>query len=316
MKKAWIALVNIAIMAGMLVFVILYSSYESKAVYQRQVESFVSTTVAMEHVTENYLQGEQNICDLRAFYINGRRMTMEEATEFVRDSHVTGNTSAHLLYTDTLCGLSTQPNVRSPDDFTVSYKNIGLFGDLEWISPVGTSINITRAYTNPMNGEQSIAFCNKITLWDEDAAQERNALLLRVILLSDFQDKLVFPQEEFEDAEFTMIDGEGDYIIKGRSFKNNNFFEFYKSYNSVDPSMMNELEASLMTGTGSFQMTDSRERDCVLAHTPITSTGGWVLLSFVPSDSLQRDTQDWLLTGDAWPAHALCHRSAIYAVFQ
>ena len=297
MKKAWITLVNIAIMAGMLVFVILYSSYESKAVYQRQVESFVSTTVAMEHVTENYLQGEQNICDLRAFYINGRRMTMEEATEFVRDSHVTGNTSAHLLYTDTLCGLSTQPNVRSPDDFTVSYKNIGLFGDLEWISPVGTSINITRAYTNPMNGEQSIAFCNKITLWDEDAAQERNALLLRVILLSDFQDKWVFPQEEFEDAEFTMIDGEGDYIIKGRSFKNNNFFEFYKSYNSVDPSMMNELEASLMTGTGSFQMTDSRERDCVLAHTPITSTGGWVLLSFVPADSLQRDTQDWLLTG-------------------
>ena len=39
------------------------------------------------------------------------------------------------------------------------------------------------------------------------------------------------------------------------------------------------------------------ERDCVLAHTPITSTGGWVLLSFVPSDNLQRDTQDWLLTG-------------------
>ena len=145
MKKAWITLVNIAIMAGMLVFVILYSSYESKAVYQRQVESFVSTTVTMEHVTENYLQGEQNICDLRAFYINGRRMTMEEATEFVRDSHVAGNTSAHLLYTDTLCGISTQPSVSSPDDYTVSYQKIDLFGDMEWIFPVGTSINITRA---------------------------------------------------------------------------------------------------------------------------------------------------------------------------
>ncbi|MBQ3379076.1 MAG: response regulator [Clostridia bacterium] len=297
MKKAWIALVNIAIMAGILVFVILYSGYESNAVYRRQVESFVSTTIAMEHVTENYLQGEQNICDLRAFYIDGRRMTMEEAAEFIRDSHVVGNTSAHLLYTDTLCGISTQPSVRSPDDFTVSYKNIGLFGDTEWISTVGTSINITRAYTNPINGEQSLAFCNKITLWDEDAARERSALLLRVIPLSDLEDKWVFPQEEFKDAEFTMIDGEGDYIIKGRSFKNNNFLEFYKSYNSIDPSRMNELEASLMTGTGSLHMTDSRGRDCVLAHTPITSTGGWVLLSFVPSDSLQRDTQDWLLTG-------------------
>ena len=297
MKKAWIALVNIAIMAGILAFVVLYSDYEGKAVYRRQMESFVSTAVAMEHVTENYLHGEQNICDLRAFYINGRKMTMEEAAEFIRDSHVAGNTSTHLLYTDTLYGISTQPSVSSPDDYTVSYKNIDLFGDMEWISPVGTSINISRAYTNPMNGEQSLAFCNKITLWDEDAARERSALLLRVIPLSDLENKWVFPQEEFEDAEFTMIDGEGDYIIKGRSFKNNNFLEFYKSYNSVDPSQMNELKASLMAGTGSFHMTDSRGRDCVLAHTPITSTGGWVLLSFVPSDNLQRGTQDWLLTG-------------------
>ena len=37
MKKARIALVNIAIMVGILVFVILYSSYEGKAVYRRQV---------------------------------------------------------------------------------------------------------------------------------------------------------------------------------------------------------------------------------------------------------------------------------------
>ena len=33
-----------------------------------------------------------------------------------------------------------------------------------WIDEIGESINITRAYTNPMNGEQSLAFCNKVTL--------------------------------------------------------------------------------------------------------------------------------------------------------
>ena len=229
MKKTVIIIINVVIVVAILIFVVLYSGSENRNSYQRQIEHFEDTTVTMEHVTENYLQGEQNICDLWAFYINGRKMTMEEAAEFIRDSHVAGNTSTHLLYTDTLYGISTQPSVSSPDDYTVSYKNIDLFGDMEWISPVGTSINISRAYTNPMNGEQSLAFCNKITLWDEDAARERSALLLRVIPLSDLENKWVFPQEEFEDAEFTMIDGEGDYIIKGRSFKNNNFLEFYKS---------------------------------------------------------------------------------------
>ena len=297
MKRAWIALINIAIMAGILVFVVLYSGHESRAVYQHQVENFVSTTVSLEHVTENYLQGEQSICDLRAYYINGRRMTMEEAAAFIRDSHVVGNTSSHLLYADTLQGVSTQPGVGLGDDYAVSYQKISLFDDLTWISPVGTSINITRAYTNPMNGEQSLAFCNTITLWDEAAAQERSALLLWVIPLSDLEDKWVFPQEEFEDAEFTMIDGEGDYIIKGRSFKNNNFLEFYKSYNSIDPAQMSKLKAALTSEAGSCHMTDSHGRDCVLAYTPIASTSGWVLLSLVPSENLEQNGQDWLLTG-------------------
>ena len=89
MKKARIAIVNIAIMVGILIFVILYSSYEGKAARRRQVESFVSTTVAMEHVTENYMAGEQHICDVWARYINSKGMSIEEAASFICISHVT-----------------------------------------------------------------------------------------------------------------------------------------------------------------------------------------------------------------------------------
>ena len=33
----------------------------------------------MGHVTDNYLEGEQRICDVWAQYINSRSMTMDEA---------------------------------------------------------------------------------------------------------------------------------------------------------------------------------------------------------------------------------------------
>ena len=33
----------------------------------------------MEHVTENYLEGEQRICDVWARYINSENMTIDEA---------------------------------------------------------------------------------------------------------------------------------------------------------------------------------------------------------------------------------------------
>ena len=88
MKKFLIVIVNIAIMAVILTFVVLYAGYESRDSYRRQIENFEDTTVTMEHVTENYLEGEQRICDVWARYICSTNMTMGEAADFISTSHV------------------------------------------------------------------------------------------------------------------------------------------------------------------------------------------------------------------------------------
>ena len=62
-KTSWIVIANIALMSAILVFVVLYSNYERKGNYRSRVDHFVNTTVAMEQVTGNYLEGEQG--DLR-----------------------------------------------------------------------------------------------------------------------------------------------------------------------------------------------------------------------------------------------------------
>ena len=63
LKTSWIVMANIALMIAILAFVGLYSRYERKDNYQSQVEHFVNATVAMERVTGNYVEGEQQICD-------------------------------------------------------------------------------------------------------------------------------------------------------------------------------------------------------------------------------------------------------------
>ncbi len=63
LKRSWIVLVNVALMGAMLVFVALYSGLERTEKYERQKEHFINSTVAMEQVTGNYLEGEQAICD-------------------------------------------------------------------------------------------------------------------------------------------------------------------------------------------------------------------------------------------------------------
>ncbi len=136
---------NVAVMAAILAFVVLFSNHERKENYAYQVEHFVNTTVAMERVTGNYLEGEQGICDNWAQYINSRDLTLEEAAAYVRATHSKTTTSAHLIDAETLKGYSTRPRVNTGDDYAVSYGRMNLIGDGTWIADLGTAINITRA---------------------------------------------------------------------------------------------------------------------------------------------------------------------------
>ena len=297
MKKIIVIIVNAIIIAAMLIFVVLYSRIESTDSYRRQVDHFEDTMITMENVTENYLEGEQQICDVWARYINSENMTMEEAAQFIRASHVLENASAHLLSLDTLTGLSTRPKQGTEDDRAVSYKQIALLEDVDWINEIGKSINVTRAYTNPMNGEQSLAFCNRIMLYEPESGSSEAAVLLRVIPISELEQKWVFPQTELVNAELSMSDANGDYILKGYSFKNSSFFEFYKSYNPTDPESSSKLFDRITSSTGSVPMLNSRGQECVLAFTPLSATSGWTLLGLVPAKDLHVDTENWLLVG-------------------
>ena len=297
MKKTLIFIINAIIMAAILIFVVFYSRFDSRDAYQRQIEHFENTTVTMEHVTENYLEGEQRICDVWACYINSEAMTMDEAADYIRASHVLSNTSAHLISLETLEGLSTRPKQGTTDDYDVSYKRVGLLEDVSWIDEIGESVNITRTYTNPMNGEQSLAFCNRITLSDSEGSASTDAILLRVVPISELEEKWVFPQAEFVNAEISMIDANGDYILKGYSFKNSSFFEFYKSYNPTDPASSRELFDRITSSTGTISMINSHGEECILAFTPVTASVGWTLLGFVPAQDLKGKSESWLLAG-------------------
>ena len=286
MKKILISIINVVIIAAILIFVVIYSKFESRDSFLRQIEHFEDTTVTMEQVTENYLEGEQRICDVWARYINNNKMTMEEAAEYIRSSHVLSNTSAHLIAIDTLSGLSTRPKLGTDDEYDVSYRRMDLLGNMEWIDEIGESINISRAYTNPINGEQSLAFCNKITLYNPETDSMDDAVLLRVVPISALEQKWIFPQTELVNAELAMIDVNGDYILKGYSFKNSDFFEFYKSYNPTDPESSNELFERITASTGSVSMINSHNEECILAFTPIASKAGWTMLGLVPAKDL------------------------------
>ena len=299
-KRYLIILVNVAVMLGIMGFVLLYAQRAAKESMSAEVAQFEEATVTMEQVTANYLEGEQNICDVWANHINSRPMTIEEAVSFIRSSHVSYDAAAHIVFVDdgSLQGLSTRPKAGTQDDFAVSYKAIGLPIQLDKIVEQDGAINISRSYTNPLSGIQSLAFCSRVSLVDSsDATRHRETILLRIIPTEELQKKWVFPVDRYKDAEVSIIDNGGNYVIKGHEYKNSNFLEFYKSYNQVDVAGLEELKERLATQSGSFFMTNSRGEKCLIAYTPISANQGWTILNYIQVDNLRRSTVDWFLVG-------------------
>ena len=300
MKKSAMILGNALIVLVILVLTLFYTNGEHQRMFRTRTEAFADMTVAMESVTTNYLLGEQQVCNSWSTYINANDMTAEEAAEYVRESISTPRVMGHILFTDEggLNGLSTSPRASNAEDYTVSYSNVSDLGtDFEHLGSETGKVNVTRMYTNPVNAIQSIAFCRPVTLKDGETGGPRQAVLLRVIPVSSFEEKWVFPTDEYKSAELSLVDSDGDYIIRGHSFKNSNFYEFYQSYNSSAAVTPDEIRSSLAGEPGVFEMNDSTGRQCVTAHARVHSTDEWTIVTMIPSAELGSSTIDWSLIG-------------------
>ena len=300
MKKSLMILGNILIILVVLAAVILDVYSERQWVLKTKRTDFENMTVAMESVTTNYLRGEQMVCNSWAKAINSKGMTVEEAVEFLRYSVSDPNAMAHILYEgeDGLVGLSTVEQKKNPGDYSVSYKNISIFsGNYGDLIHSDSLVKVTRAYTNPVNALQSIAFCCPVTIREEETGKMIDAVILRIIPVSAFEQRWVFPTEEYKEAEISLIDGAGDYIIKDRSFKNTNFYEFYQSYNAFTPAAVSSLKNDVGGAPGSLEMNNSQGEPCLIAHTRVNYTNNWIIVSMIPMQELREHDTNWTLVG-------------------
>ncbi len=289
---------NIVIVLVILGLILFNVSREQKNLYSTRSEAFGNMTVAMGNVTTNYLLGEQQICNGWATYINANDMSIGEAIEFVRKSIFTPDITAHILLTgnNDLTGLSTSGRNGQKEDYPVSYNNVGIFKDgfATQLKEDG-KLNVTRAYTNPVNAIQSISFCCPVTLRDEQTGQPQSAVLLRVVPVSFFESRWVFPTEEYDNAEISLIDTSGDYIVRGNSFKNMNFYEFYQAYNRSAPTELESMKNRLEGTPGNFEMTNASGERCLAAHARVNSTDDWIIVTMIPASGLGRSFMNWTI---------------------
>ena len=294
MKKTLIIIANFLIVLFTLFFVSLYVRNQSAFMQSYNTENFMNMSIGMEQVTTNYLEGEQRLCDSWAACINSRKMNMAEAMDYLNVAQRLPYISAHIIKVDSLTGFSNRPKINDPKDYTVSYKEIDIFSSLNVLLGQQDQVRVTRSYTNPINGVQSIAFCDLLELRGDAGGIIESAILMRVIPVEVLASKWVFPSEKYSDAQISIIDREGNYIIKGKSFKNSNFFEFYKSYNQTGKEELEKLESEIHE-TGMLTMQNSKAESCLIVHVPVNTSFDWTLLTYIPMTDITKNNIDWPL---------------------
>ena len=304
MKKRYIVIINILIV-GLILFIIAeYANDRASESNLASIASFEKMTTTTEQIVANYLEDEQHLCDIWANYINGSAddgtpMTVDEAISYIRKAKISPEISGHLIYIDdgSMAGMSTTARSTNPSDFNVNYSNIAIFDNLE-ISNVNGKVNLTRAYTNPLNGVQSIAFLNNVKVIDAETGALREGLIIRVVPVSLLEQKLVFLKGEYENVEISLIDWDGDYMIHGKSLKNSNFFEYFKSYNPMSPQEYNKVVDTIRTDIGTMHIRNSKNEDCVISYTPLSNLDSWFLVAYIPAAELTVSRSiDWTILG-------------------
>ena len=304
MKKRYIVIINILIVGLILFIIAKYAKDRAIESNRASIASFEKMTTTTEQIIVNYLEDEQHLCDIWANYINrsaeaGEPMTVDGAISYIRKAKISPEISGHLIYMDdgSMAGISTTAASTNPSDYSVDYSNIDIFDNLE-VNRDNGGVNLTKAYTNPLNGIQSIAFLNKVQVLDGENGTMRDCLLIRVVPVSRLEQKLVFLKGEYENVEISLIDWNGDYMIQGKSLKNGNFYEYVKDYNPMSAQEYNEAVDAIRSRTGSMHIRNADSEDSVIAYTPLTRLDSWYLIAYIPAKELTKNVSiDWLLLG-------------------
>ena len=295
MKKKLMIPVNVVIILGIIAFVVIYARQEQSAAVSAKIDAFENLTVAMERVAENNLEREQRICDTWASFITTGNMSLKEAAERLKLVKTQAGVTIHLIYADdgTMSGFATETRPEAPADDAVSYAGLDLFRKPEEMGEIGEAVNITRTYRNPMNGALSIAFYDRIVLME--AGVRREALILRVVPVSVLSERWLFPAGEYKAAEISLIDKDGNYIMKGESFPDGGFFELYRSGNPAEYDRHPEPAEEFASESGTLTIRGTEGGDSLIVHCPISSSEGWSIIAYIPMAEFGNAGINWTL---------------------
>lgn len=250
------------------------------------VNLFREEAGSLGNVLTNYLLGEQKVCDSYARYINENHLSLKDAVDFARASERKSG-MVHIIFMDnaSYSGLSTEAPVNNSGNFTVSYAHLKLLQNLSFDDFIEGQIHALGSFANPIDGKMSFGFYHPVNIWDALTRQTREAVLIRVVELSELEELLVLLEKSYPEARAALVTKEGDYSAKVKDFAGNNFIEEFLVYN---PRLTEDALLKAVKGDfGAASVKNAEGKDCFVTEQAISLSDNHFLLTLIPRGAIQ-----------------------------
>lgn len=295
-KSRFIALVlgNIAIVVFVMLLCIGYAQRVRNDKEAAAREAFTAAVESTSQLSYGYMSSLQNECDSWATYIENHGYSLEDAIEYLKEVNINNDVSVHILYYDTLSGLSTS---LGNDGNKVDYSLVA--ESFTYILPQMINGNrgegtvyISSAYINPVDGIKSIGFCSLLTIKD-NGCEDAKAILVKTIPVEVLHSQWLFPGA-YREAEVSLIDINGRYIIQSDSMSGDTFWTFIKKNNDLSYVDIGEYQSSFQKEDKYLvELKDQAGEDAYYVSSQIKNTLNCTFVGYIQSKALVDMGVDW-----------------------
>lgn len=295
-KRVLYIAVNVFLVLLLIAYIAFFTVKTRTTSSDKELSQFVASADIIQQEATRYIDSVCKISLDWTSLVNKRKWSPEEVAENIGDLNSDPNVIVHIINAETKEGVSSVASQSDPENFNVQYSGYySLCSDLDFflMSAKKDDIYVTGSFTNCTNFKQSIAFVSVVDTYRNGTAEK--SFLMRIEPLEAISRYWVF-NTEYENAQVSMITSKGDYIVRSPMLKNENFYEFLRSFNDITYPKIRQIRMNIDSSehAGGFILKNSQGADTIYAY----SKGGynnWVIIASLEKSELKKEKIQWSL---------------------
>lgn len=296
-RKGLVLWLNIGIVLLLCAYVTFFSIDMRRSSITAAQQDVVEQVDELQRSTTAYMDSACRSVRDWVSYINKHPGTATETLHMLGDLNSDDRIMVHLADTINLEAISSQARTNTPGDYTIDYNryydlSLELYRIAREAEP--NRVSVTSAFTNYINGEQSIAFVSWVQLLDSDGGL-KPMLLMRVEpikLLMEYWEQ----QSSNSDIQISLISSTGAYLYRAPLFKNTNFYEFLRTYNGLTYGEADDISRMVTDSEqGGGMIYNNAQGEPTLFAYSGKSYNNWLLVGAIPCSALPQAGIQWSL---------------------